>query len=49
MIEVSPEETLTEKEESWDVLIGHEVWTDVGSKVGKLADYLLNPETGRCD
>ncbi|OKH40150.1 hypothetical protein NIES2119_04310 [[Phormidium ambiguum] IAM M-71] len=27
-------------------LIGHEVWTDTGSKVGKLVDYLIVPETG---
>ncbi|NEP60008.1 MAG: photosystem reaction center subunit H [Symploca sp. SIO2G7] len=46
MIDVSPEETLTDKQETWDVLIGHEVWTDAGNKVGKLADYLLNPKTG---
>jgi len=46
MIDVSPEETPTENKESWDVLIGHEVWTDAGNKVGKLADYLLNPKTG---
>ncbi|NET56479.1 MAG: photosystem reaction center subunit H [Symploca sp. SIO2E6] len=46
MIDVSPEETLKDKQESWDALIGHEVWTDAGNKVGKLADYLLNPQTG---
>ncbi|NES18633.1 MAG: photosystem reaction center subunit H [Symploca sp. SIO3E6] len=46
MIDVSPEDTLTDKQESWDVLIGHEVWTDAGNKVGKLTDYLLNPKTG---
>ncbi|NER19241.1 MAG: photosystem reaction center subunit H [Symploca sp. SIO1C2] len=46
MLEVSPEEALTEKQESWDVLIGHEVWTDAGNKVGKLTDYLMNSETG---
>lgn len=27
-------------------LIGHEVWTDTGSKVGKLVDYLIVAETG---
>ncbi|NEP12860.1 MAG: photosystem reaction center subunit H [Symploca sp. SIO2C1] len=46
LMDVSPEETLTDKKDSWDVLIGHEIWTDAGNKVGKLADYLLNPKTG---
>ncbi|MBD1834052.1 PRC-barrel domain-containing protein [Cyanobacteria bacterium FACHB-472] len=27
-------------------LIGHEVWTDAGNKVGKIVDYLFNPQTG---
>lgn len=46
LIDVTLEEALTEKKASWDVLIGHEVWTDAGNKVGKLVDYLLQPKTG---
>jgi uncharacterized protein YrrD len=46
LIDVSPEETPREKQEYWDALIGHEIWTDGGNKVGRLADYLLNPKTG---
>ena len=46
LIDFTPEETLAEKKASWDVLIGHEIWTDAGNKVGKLVDYLLQPQTG---
>ncbi|MFB2837665.1 PRC-barrel domain-containing protein [Floridanema evergladense] len=35
-----------EKPDEAYTLIGHEVWTDTGSKVGKLVDYLIVPETG---
>ncbi|MBD1862680.1 MULTISPECIES: PRC-barrel domain-containing protein [Trichocoleus] len=29
-----------------DSLIGREVWSDAGSKIGKLTDYLFDPATG---
>ncbi|HEY9806055.1 MAG TPA: PRC-barrel domain-containing protein, partial [Candidatus Obscuribacterales bacterium] len=29
-----------------DSLIGREVWTDAGNKIGKLTDYLFDPATG---
>lgn len=35
-----------EKPEEVYSLVGHEVWTDAGNKVGKLVDYLLVAETG---
>lgn len=35
-----------EKPEIISSVIGHEVWTDTGNKVGKLVDYLLVPQTG---
>lgn len=35
-----------EKPEQVVSLIGHEVWTDAGNKVGKLVDYLFESETG---
>ena len=28
-------------------VIGHELWTDAGSKVGHIIDYLIDPETGQ--
>lgn len=34
------------KPEPPSTLIGHEIWTDAGNKVGKVADYLFVPETG---
>lgn len=27
-------------------MIGHEVWADSGSRVGRLADYMIHPQTG---
>lgn len=38
--------TNPEKSDEVYSLIGHEVWTDTGSKVGKLVDYLIVPKTG---
>ncbi|MGD2182213.1 PRC-barrel domain-containing protein [Lusitaniella coriacea] len=35
-----------EKPESWESVIGHEVWTDAGNKAGILSDYTLDPKTG---
>lgn len=34
------------KPEPPSTLIGHEIWTDAGNKVGKVADYLFVPEMG---
>jgi uncharacterized protein YrrD len=42
----SNEFTNPEKPDEVYSLIGHEVWTDTGSKVGKLVDYLIVPKTG---
>ena len=36
----------TEKSESVAPIVNHEVWTDNGSKVGYIIDYLIRPETG---
>lgn len=38
--------TNPEKPDEVYSLIGHGVWTDTGSKVGKLVDYLIVPKTG---
>ncbi len=46
LVNNSPEETDPEKPESAISLIGHEVWTDAGNKVGKIVDYLFVPQTG---
>lgn len=40
------EETESETLEPPESHIGAEVWTDVGNKVGKLVDYIIEPETG---
>ena len=40
------EETELESIEPLDSRIGVEVWTDAGNKVGKLVDYVIEPETG---
>jgi len=47
MLSGSQEETDLEKIESLDSLIDSEIWTDAGNKIGKLVDYLLEPESGR--
>lgn len=40
------EETEPETTELLESHIGVEVWTDAGNKVGKLVDYIIEPETG---
>ncbi|MGK7876254.1 MAG: PRC-barrel domain-containing protein [Xenococcaceae cyanobacterium] len=35
-----------EKPESWESVVGHEMWTDAGNKVGSLKDYTIDPQTG---
>jgi len=40
------EEKESETLDSLDSRIGVEVWTDAGNKVGKLVDYIIEPETG---
>ncbi|HAZ49331.1 MAG TPA: photosystem reaction center subunit H [Cyanobacteria bacterium UBA11371] len=46
IVNLNPEANDPGKPEPPSTLIGHEIWTDVGNKVGKVADYLFVPETG---
>ncbi|NEP49570.1 MAG: photosystem reaction center subunit H [Moorea sp. SIO3C2] len=46
LVNTSKNNKTQQKTESWDSLIGHEVWTDAGNKIGKLVDYLLKPKSG---
>lgn len=46
LVNMGPEVVDSEKPESAVALMGHEVWTDAGNKVGKLVDYLLVSQTG---
>jgi uncharacterized protein YrrD len=46
LIKSNAEEGAIAKAEPLESPIGHEVWTDGGNKVGRLVDYLLNPQTG---
>ncbi len=46
MVNLNPDASDPGKPEPPNNLIGHEIWTDVGNKVGKVADYLFVPETG---
>lgn len=46
LVNTSKNNKAQQKTESWDSLIGHEVWTDAGNKIGKLVDYLLKPKSG---
>lgn len=46
LIKSNPEEGAIANTEPLESPIGHEVWTDGGNKVGRLVDYLLNPQTG---
>ena len=46
MVNLNPDANDPGKPEPPSTLIGHEIWTDVGNKVGKVADYLFVPETG---
>ncbi|HHP7243180.1 MAG TPA: PRC-barrel domain-containing protein [Elainellaceae cyanobacterium] len=40
-------ETPVKKPEDVKPIIGHELWTDAGSKAGHVVDYLIDPETGK--
>lgn len=46
LVNTSKNNKTQQETESWDSLIGHEVWTDAGNKIGKLVDYLLKPKSG---
>lgn len=46
LVNVNPEKVESEKPESAVSLMGHEVWTDAGNKVGKIVDYIFVPQTG---
>ena len=39
----SPE---SDKLETAQVMVGHEVWTDAGDRIGHLVDYCIHPQTG---
>ncbi|MGF1536513.1 MAG: PRC-barrel domain-containing protein, partial [Elainellaceae cyanobacterium] len=41
-----PEPTVAAKVQQLESLIGQEVWSDRGERVGKLIDCLFNPENG---
>ncbi|NJN56109.1 MAG: hypothetical protein HC879_00695 [Leptolyngbyaceae cyanobacterium SL_5_9] len=40
------EETDADKVRKLESVIGHEIWSDAGNKVGKITDYLFNLRTG---
>ncbi|MGC1245262.1 MAG: PRC-barrel domain-containing protein, partial [Spirulinaceae cyanobacterium] len=46
IVNLPTEEKTNQKPEKNEILIGHEIWTDGGSKVGNLVDYLFVRETG---
>jgi uncharacterized protein YrrD/polyhydroxyalkanoate synthesis regulator phasin len=41
-----PEETDADKVRKLESIIGHEIWSDAGNKIGKITDYLFNLQTG---
>jgi uncharacterized protein YrrD len=46
VVNLNPETNDPAKPEPVSSLINHEIWTDMGNKVGKLVDYLFNPQSG---
>jgi len=46
IVNLKPDANDPGKPEPPSTLIGHEIWTDAGNKVGKVADYLFMPQTG---
>jgi uncharacterized protein YrrD len=40
------EETDADKVRKLESVIGHEIWSDAGNKVGRITDYLFNLQTG---
>ena len=47
LIDVNPDESDAIVPDTLETVIGHELWTDAGNKAGKLADYLLDSQTGK--
>lgn len=47
LIDFNPEESDAAIADKLETVIGHELWTDAGNKAGKLADYLLDSQTGK--
>ncbi|MBD1870143.1 PRC-barrel domain-containing protein [Cyanobacteria bacterium FACHB-471] len=41
-----PEETDADKVRKLESVIGHEIWSDAGNKIGRITDYLFNLKTG---
>jgi len=46
LIDRSPEKAAERPAESVYPLVGSELWTDAGDKIGKLVDYWFRPQTG---
>lgn len=46
LVNSKPVDTDIDKVRQLESLIGYEVWTDAGTKAGKVTDYLFNLETG---
>ena len=46
LVTLNPEANDPAKPDPISSVIGHELWTDAGNKVGKVVDYLFVPQTG---
>jgi uncharacterized protein YrrD len=46
LTEGQPDETDSDRVSKLESLLHYEVWSETGSKVGKIIDYLFNPHTG---
>lgn len=46
LVQSAPQETDGDKVSQLESLIHCEVWSDSGKKIGKITDYLFNPQTG---
>ncbi|MBC7880367.1 MAG: PRC-barrel domain-containing protein [Anaerolineae bacterium] len=42
----TPETAIVEESKHSETLIGHEVWTEGGTRIGKISDYLFDSESG---
>ncbi|MDB9313681.1 PRC-barrel domain-containing protein [Spirulina sp. CS-785/01] len=43
---VTESETSAEPPKKAEIILGHEMWTDTGTKAGRITDFLFNVETG---
>lgn len=46
MVSSDPDSVDLEKPDDTITIIGHELWTDTGNKVGKIVDFIMFPDTG---